>query len=88
MLEVPRIPNETRHNNQRTETQMNSKASLLCGLVLPIGLLATPVAFAFDSVVVGGTTYNCTNTCVVTFTSPTMYNIHDCCGGKVSWKEK
>lgn len=44
-------------------------------------------ALAGDSVIVNGRQYTCTNTCMVTMKPNGAYNIRDCCGGNVSWKE-
>lgn len=54
---------------------------LAIGLAATLLALATP-ASAEQSVVVNGTTYTCTNQCVVTAT-PTGYSVADCCGGRM-----
>lgn len=51
-----------------------------------VALLAlAPVAMAEQSVTINGTTYTCTNSCVVTVTS-SGYSVTDSAGGRVRFR--
>lgn len=54
--------------------------------VAAVTLLAlAPTAMAEQSVTINGTTYTCTNSCVVTVTS-TGYSVTDSAGGRVRFR--
>lgn len=50
-----------------------------------IAAVAPAAAVAASSVIVQGTRYTCSNTCVVNVTSG-GYTVSDCCGGRVKFQ--
>lgn len=62
---------------------MKSKMSVAPILLGGVIVASSATAVAGDSVIVGGIRHTCSNTCVVTTTSPGIINVRDCCGGQV-----
>lgn len=54
-------------------------------LLVAVAVAMPLAASAASSVIVQGTRYTCTNTCVVTVTGDS-YTVSDCCGGRVKFQ--